>query len=87
MIKRSRFLAKRIASSMLRTFSSSRRHDVCLGFAARIKIFFTGVLSLIYSGLQLGEVHKEIMNHRWTQMDTDKLVLHSDEKRCSKTGY
>ncbi|WP_017315124.1 hypothetical protein [Mastigocladopsis repens] len=64
-----------------------------------------------YSGLQLGEVHKEIMNHRWTsqrlaqrsckegfppgklrgvppvvatgvQMDTDKLVLRSDEKRC-----
>jgi len=29
----------------------------------------------------LVEVHKEIMNHRWTQMDTDKLVLHSIELR------
>ncbi len=86
-------------------------------------------LGLTYSGLQLAEVHKEIMNHRWTlacvaqrsckegfptqatgvspadrlrqrrqacrrhtrrgvppsvqtavQMDTDELVLHSDEK-------
>ncbi|MBW4502775.1 MAG: hypothetical protein KME57_25215 [Scytonema hyalinum WJT4-NPBG1] len=30
------------------------------------------------------KVHKEIMNHRWTQMDTDKSVLHSIELRYKR---
>ena len=50
-------------------------------------ISLTERIIYIYSGLQLGKVHKEIMNHRWTQMDTDKSVLDSDDKRYNFRFY